>query len=84
MFVVGKKQEESLHFSYATKCKVRLVGSSPVETTFVPSALRNAVQGILPRLYSAFHLDTQTRNELIRSRHAEGEGLAELARAFAS
>ena len=82
MFVVREKQKKSLGFSYAAKRKVRLVGSSPVGTTFVPSALRNAVQGILARLYSDFHLNTKSRDELIRKRRSEGEGLSVLARAF--
>ncbi len=58
-------------------------GSSPVGTTFVPSALRNAVQGILAHLYSDFLLNTKSsRDELIRKRHAKGESLSELARAY--
>jgi Mor family transcriptional regulator len=33
-------------------------------------------------LYSVLRLSTQSRDELIRKRHAEGEGLSELARAY--
>lgn len=57
-------------------------GSSPVGTTFVPSALRTAVQGILAHLYSDFRLDTKTRDELIRKRVASGERPSDLAREY--
>lgn len=57
-------------------------GSSPVGTTFVPSALRNAVQGILAHLYSDFRLDTQNRDTIIRQRAALGERPSDLAREY--
>ncbi len=57
-------------------------GSSPVGTTFVPSALRNAVQGILARLYSDFRLNTQDRDTLIRQRAELGERPSDLAREY--
>jgi Mor family transcriptional regulator len=54
-------------------------GSSPVGVKFVPSALNDAVQGILALLYSDFRLDTQTRNQQIRERYEDGERLSDLA-----
>ena len=49
----------------------------------MPSALKDAVHGILAILYSDFiSHDTKARNELIRQRYAVGEGLSELAREF--
>ncbi len=49
---------------------------------FVPSALSDAVQGILSLLYSEFRLDTQARNQQIRERYTAGERLSDLARKF--
>jgi Mor family transcriptional regulator len=57
-------------------------GAYPVGAMFVPSALSDAVQGILSLLYSGFCLDTQTRNQQIRERYAAGERLSDLAREF--
>lgn len=57
-------------------------GSSPVGAMFVPSALSDAVQGILSLLYSEFRLDTQARNQQIRERYTAGERLSDLARKF--
>jgi Mor family transcriptional regulator len=49
---------------------------------FVPSAINDAVQGILAVLYSGFRLDTKARDEIIRKRYATGERLSDLARDF--
>jgi hypothetical protein len=59
-----------------------VVGSSPTRVKFVPSALSDAVQGILAILYSDLRLDTKTRDEIIRKRHAAGERISDLAREF--
>jgi hypothetical protein len=58
------------------------MGSSPVGAKFVPSALEDAVQGILALLYSDFRLVTKTRDEIIRKRHVAGESQSKLAREF--
>jgi len=51
-------------------------------TTFVPYALKTAVQGILARLYSDFRLNTQDRDGLIRQRASLGERPSDLAREY--
>ena len=56
--------------------------SKPVGAMFVPSAISDAVQGILNLLHSDFRLDTQTRNQQIRERYAAGEWFSDLAREF--
>jgi hypothetical protein len=55
---------------------------TPVGVKFVPSALNDAVQGILAILYSDLRLDTRSRDELIRKRYAAGERISDLAREF--
>ena len=57
-------------------------GAYPLGAMFVPSALEDAVQGILAILYSDFRLDTKSRDELIRKRHNAGESQSALAREF--
>jgi hypothetical protein len=54
------------------------MGSSPVGVNKRTSALSDAVQNILAILYSDFHLDTKTCDELIRERYAAGEALSDL------
>jgi hypothetical protein len=56
----------------------------PVRVKFVPSALNDAVQHVLAMLYGDFdsHPSAKVRNEEIRQRYANGEGLSDLARAY--
>lgn len=58
------------------------MSSNLVGAMFVPSTLKMAVYNILAVLYSDFRLDTKTRDEIIRKRHAVGERLSDLAREF--
>jgi len=58
------------------------MGWCPVGVKFVPSALNDAVQGVLTLLYGDFRFTTKTRDEIIRQRHAKGESLSILAREY--
>jgi hypothetical protein len=69
-------------FNYKGIERGRMFDFFPVRAMFVPSALNDAVQDILAILYSEFRLDTKTRDEIIRKRHAAGERLSDLAHEF--
>ena len=61
----------------------RFAPRMPVRVKFVPSDLKNAVQRVLAQLYGGFDSTAQLdRDDIIRQRHAAGEGLSALGREF--